>query len=177
MLAPPLSITLAVNCHLASNMDFFIFFYYTDRLVRKILHKWIRPVCLHQDQAGYPLCLFPSVSLSQPGKVENWLQVIWRRSYLLLTLEWHHNGAAGVQLPFSPPPSVLPSAFTSAFADKLRLMTEISREPAYLLISHGHVECERPHEYSEVSLITWCYVLTPVLPWVLPFPWWILNFK
>lgn len=70
--------------------------------------------------------VFP-LSLSQPGKVENWLQVVWRRSYLVLTVEWHHNGAAGVQLPFRPPPSVLPSAFTSAFADKLRLMTEISR--------------------------------------------------
>lgn len=116
----------------------FDFYHYTSRPVQNILHWWTRYVCLHHGPvSGLDSLSVFFLSLSQPGKVENWLRVIWRRSYLLLTVEWHHNGAAGVQLPFSPPPSVLSSASTPALADKLRLMTQISREPVYLPISHA----------------------------------------
>lgn len=140
--AHPPSITPAVNRHPVSVVDFFSSTQ-TDWAATFCTDGLVQFVSIMGCETRLDTL---TVSLPQPGKVENWLQVIWRRSYLLLTVEWHHNGAAGVQLPFSPPPPppplLLPSAFTSAFTDKLRLMTEISREPAYLIVSHGHVECE-----------------------------------
>lgn len=142
-----LSVTLDVNCRPASHVDYYLFdlifiiilagrskTFCTDGLSTFVFitGRWAGSIA----SLSFSLSVF-FLSLSRPGKVENWLQVIWRRSYLLLTVEWHHNGAAGVQLPFSPPPSVLPSASTPALADKLRLMTQISREPVYLPISHA----------------------------------------
>lgn len=108
------------------------FFIHTNWWVSNNLHRLVYSFCLHHVSRETRLDhLSDFFSLTRPVKVENWLQVIWRRSYLLLTEEWHHNGAAGVQLPLSPPhpppPSLLSSAFTWAFTDKLRLMTKISK--------------------------------------------------
>jgi len=59
---------------------------------------------------------------------------------------------------------LLPSSFTSAFTDKLRLMKEISKEPACLPITYGQVECERtsPEQQGTPNQLVFSPIPVPI---------------
>lgn len=137
----PPSITQPVNCHMAAEWSFLI----VDRFVLIVLWisaTWSAPFCLRHRAGGTrldSLSVFFSVSLSRLGKVENWLQVIWRRSYLLLTEEWHHNGAAGVQLPLSRPPPAPPLRLHLSLQWQIKI-NDGDKSPTF---QHQYIMCQR----------------------------------